>query len=152
MVIAIFLPRKEPSANCSLAIAFRTGACWATQSILRCPSGASAGSLMTEPPGVLDACCMLALLRSDPRGRSGCRSVRRCLASSGSPAKLANPSAPFKRRSRVPAPLRLPCRPTSQNLHQRLGFVGNHGVGARVEHLAHPVWVVDGPHVHPHPD
>src|SRR4028118_112718 len=75
MVVAIFLPRREPSANCSLAIALRTGACWATQSIFLCPSGARAGSLISESPGVLDACCMLLLLRSDPRGGAGAGSL-----------------------------------------------------------------------------
>src|SRR5215210_8060203 len=48
MVIAILWPRSEPSASCSPAILFRTGACWATQSILRCPSGAREGSLTSD--------------------------------------------------------------------------------------------------------
>src|SRR5919205_447322 len=48
MVIAILRPRREPSASCSPEILFRTGACWATHSILRCPSGASEGSLTID--------------------------------------------------------------------------------------------------------
>src|SRR5215203_4559723 len=48
MVIATLRPRSEPSASCSPAILFRTGACWATQSILRCPSGAREGSLTSD--------------------------------------------------------------------------------------------------------
>src|SRR5215207_1903913 len=48
MVIAILRPRSEPSASCSPEILFRTGACWATHAILRCPSGASEGSLTIE--------------------------------------------------------------------------------------------------------
>src|SRR5919106_3646034 len=48
MVIATLRPRSEPSASCSPAILFRTGACWATQSILRCPSGAREGSLTID--------------------------------------------------------------------------------------------------------
>src|SRR5918911_1004894 len=50
MVIAILRSRSEPSASCSPAILFRTGACWATQSILRCPSGAREGSLTSDSP------------------------------------------------------------------------------------------------------
>src|SRR5688500_13582538 len=50
MVIATLRPRSEPSASCSPAILFRTGACWATQSILRCPSGAREGSLTSDSP------------------------------------------------------------------------------------------------------
>src|SRR5919112_2416395 len=48
MVIAILWPRSEPSASCSPDILFKTGACWATQSILRCPSGAREGSLTSD--------------------------------------------------------------------------------------------------------
>src|SRR5215211_1834525 len=48
MVIATLRPRSEPSTSCSPAILFRTGACWATQSILRCPSGAREGSLTSD--------------------------------------------------------------------------------------------------------
>src|ERR687889_114267 len=48
MVIATLRPRSEPSASCSPAILFKTGACWATQSILRCPSGAREGSLTSD--------------------------------------------------------------------------------------------------------
>src|SRR5918997_4191222 len=48
MVIASLRPRNEPSASCSPAILFRTGACWATQLILRCPSGAREGSFMRD--------------------------------------------------------------------------------------------------------
>src|SRR5215207_1926996 len=50
MVIATLRPRNEPSASCSPAILFKTGACWATQSILRCPSGAREGSLTSDSP------------------------------------------------------------------------------------------------------
>src|SRR5215204_1777220 len=50
MVIATLRPRSEPSASCSPAILFKTGACWATQSILRCPSGAREGSLTSDSP------------------------------------------------------------------------------------------------------
>src|SRR3989337_3540401 len=62
MVIAIFFPLSEPSASCSLAMAFRTGACWATQSILRRPSGARLGSL------TIDSSIMALLLRLTNRG------------------------------------------------------------------------------------
>src|ERR671917_474491 len=50
MVIATLRPRSEPSASCSPAILFKTGACWATQSVLRCPSGAREGSLTSDSP------------------------------------------------------------------------------------------------------
>src|SRR5215216_7194798 len=48
MVMATLWPRSEPSESCSSAILFRTGACWATQSILRWPSGAREGSLTSD--------------------------------------------------------------------------------------------------------
>src|SRR5918999_1740079 len=41
-------PPREPSERRSSKMAFRTGACRATQPILRCPSGARAGSLTMD--------------------------------------------------------------------------------------------------------
>src|SRR5215210_9394553 len=50
MVIATRLPPREPSESRSLKMVFKTGACWATQSILRWPSGARAGSFTMDSP------------------------------------------------------------------------------------------------------
>src|SRR5918997_4560497 len=58
MVIATLRPRSEPSASFSPAILFKTGACWATQSILRCPSGAREGSLTRDSPIMILLLCV----------------------------------------------------------------------------------------------
>src|SRR5919202_6870380 len=48
MVMATLRPRSAPSESLLLEMVFSTGECWATQSILRCPSGARAGFFITD--------------------------------------------------------------------------------------------------------
>src|SRR5829696_5418501 len=121
MVIATLRPSREPSESRSLKIVFRTGACWATQSILRCPSGARAGSL------TIDSSIMLLLLR---------------VTVVGSYLQV------YRAGRRDAAPL--PAGPVLfEQARQHPRSVGHDDVHPEIQQPTHLAGVVYGPHVHP---
>src|SRR3712207_1021017 len=113
-------------------MALRTGACWATHSILRSPSGARLGSLMMES-GVIS---LLLRLRSDRTATLSLLSLRRVSLQADS-TRCCHSPAPL-------APFALPQHP-----RQLRGVVGHDPVGAEIQHAAHLLGVVYGPYVHP---
>src|SRR5215218_9660242 len=123
MVIAILRPSNEPSESRSSKMAFRTGACWATQSILRRPSGARLGSL------TIDSSIIALLLR---------------LTNSCSSPQFTGQEGGMSR------PLPLSPELPEQAL-QYLRAVCHDDVHPEVQQPVHLRRIVYRPHVHPHP-
>src|SRR5215207_3787261 len=122
--MASLRPCNVPSDSRSLKMALSTGACWATHSILRCPSGARAGSL------IMESLVMALLLHRRPISRR---------------ANLCTSDPVYRPEERGAASLAF-----CQYPDQFLGTIGHDPVGAEVEHAAHLAGFVYRPHVHPH--
>src|SRR5919202_2098503 len=121
MAIASRRPSKEPSERRSSKMAFRTGACWATQSILRCPSGARVGSFTMDSS-------IMAPAPVCPTSLTGLSYAQ--FTGQGDGLPLSSMLLEYVR--------------------QRLRAVGHDYIRPEVEQAAHLTGVVYRPHVHPH--
>src|SRR5918998_722935 len=139
MVMAIFRPRSAPSASWFSEMVFRTGECWATQSILRCPSGARAGSLTMEssittrspfPHGVTAKFSSAPQpVYSPSRARSVCFCRLNFVDCLGEHRSLA---------------------PLAQHPFEHLRTVGHYDVDAEVEEAVHLARLIYRPDVYPY--